>query len=412
MITPAFKLDWTAGAAQSGVDVVRAGVATFVGSDGYIQSATADTQRIDWSQTTPGLLVEESRTNYATYSDDFSAGWSVATNTAITTKNVTAPDGGSTCVKLYESTTASAARSISFTTSSIAPSSPSVLSIYAKADERTNLLIRIFDNAAATNYVWANFDLATGLVNGRSNVGNATGASARMVPAANGFYRCILSGIPNTSGSTTRVTIYIASGTGNSTNYTGILDYGFYIFGGQIEAGTFATSYIPTETTTITRNADVATITGSNFSDFWQATSGGASVLATPSTVSGICPLVQFDDNTANEIIALRGNTTNPELYVVDGGTPQAQLDAGSITANTAYSLTGWWATDDCKARKDSGAVVSDYTATIPTVTQARIGSDGTNYLNGTIATINYYDSFFGKPIYTRRKNKVFSSLL
>ena len=131
----------------------------------------------------------------------------------------------------------------------------------------------------------------------------------------------------------------------------------------------------------------------------------------TPSTVSGIRPLVQFDDGTANEIIALRGNTTNPELYIVDGGTPQAQLDAGTIAANTAYSLTGWWDTNDCKARKDAGSVVIDTTAAIPTVTQARLGSDGTNYLNGTLATIKYYDKF-SSQIYTRRKNKAIFSLL
>jgi hypothetical protein len=180
----------------------------------------------------------------------------------------------------------------------------------------------------------------------------------------------------------------------------------------QVEAGTSATSYIPTTTTALTRNADVATITGANFSNFWQAVKGGASVQVTPSTVSGIRPLIQFDDNTTNEIIALRGNTTNPELYIVDGGTPQAQIDAGTIAVNTSYSLTGWWDTNDCKARKDTDATVTDATATIPTVTQMRIGSDGTNYLNGTLATIDYYDSFFGQPIYTRRKNKVFPSLL
>jgi hypothetical protein len=49
--------------------------------------------------------------------------------------------------------------------------------------------------------------------------------------------------------------------------------------------------------------------------------------------------------------------------------------------------------------------VVTDTTATIPTVTQARLGSDGTNYLNGHLATINYYDQF-SSQIYTRRKNK------
>ena len=141
------------------------------------------------------------------------------------------------------------------------------------------------------------------------------------------------------------------------------------------------------------------------FSEWWQAGFGGSTVQALPSTVIGTRPLIQFDDGTANEIIALRGNATNPELYVVDGGAPQAQIDAGTIAVNTAYSLTGWWQTNDCKARKDSGAVVTDTTATIPTVTQARLGSDGTNYLNGHLATINYYDQFSGQ-IYTRRKNK------
>lgn len=73
--------------------------------------------------------------------------------------------------------------------------------------------------------------------------------------------------------------------------------------------------------------------------------------------------------------------------------------------------LTGWWATNDCKARLDSGAVVTDTSATIPTVTQARLGSDGTNYLNGHLASISYYDTFSGQ-IYTRRKNKAVFSLL
>jgi hypothetical protein len=155
----------------------------------------------------------------------------------------------------------------------------------------------------------------------------------------------------------------------------------------------------------------VATITGTNFSDWWQAGLGGTTVQALPSTVSGICPLIQFDDNTANEIIALRGNTANPELYIVDGGAPQAQIDAGTIAANTAYSLTGWWQTNFCAARKDNGARVEDLTATIPTVTQARLGSDGANYLNGHLTTINYYDQFSGQ-IYTRRKNKVIFTVI
>jgi hypothetical protein len=62
-VLPKLVLDWTTGVTQAGVSVSRAGVATFVGSNGLIQSASADTQRIDYVSGVAGVLVEESRTN-------------------------------------------------------------------------------------------------------------------------------------------------------------------------------------------------------------------------------------------------------------------------------------------------------------------------------------------------------------
>jgi len=159
----------------------------------------------------------------------------------------------------------------------------------------------------------------------------------------------------------------------------------------QLELGAFPTSVIPTSSGAVTRNADVATMTGTNFSDWYNAGAGGAVARVLPSTVSGTRPALQFDDATANEVIALRGNTTNPELVIVDGGSPQAQIDAGTITANTAYNLGVAWNTNNCAAAVNGGAAVTDTSATIPTVTQARLGSDGTNYLNGNIQTLRYW---------------------
>jgi hypothetical protein len=141
----------------------------------------------------------------------------------------------------------------------------------------------------------------------------------------------------------------------------------------------------------MTRNADIATITGANFSDWWQAGKGSALVRARPSTVSGTRPWVQFDDTTGNNIIALRGNTTNPELYI-KATTDQAQIDAGTIASNTRYRLAGSWAENSCAASINSGTPVLDGMATIPVVTQARLGSDGTNYLNGHLESVDYYN--------------------
>ena len=407
MITPSFGLDFTTATIDPRVTFTRSGnTATVTNSNGEIVAINADLPRFDFDPVTlacKGLLIEESKSNQITYSEDFtqSATW-VPVGASTAANSTTSPNGTVNAVKLTETATTGQHRIFQ-----VSPTLTGTFTytVYAKQAERKFLVLaesRVTGNRAC-------FDLNAGTI-----VATAISPAATITNAGNGWWRCSISAAVSATFFSFSIGLSeTATAASNpAPSYAGTNGYGLYIWGAQLEAGAFATSYIPTTTTALTRNADVATITGTNFSDFWKATKGGASVLATPSTVSGIRPLVQYDDGTANEIIALRGNAANPELQIVDGGAPQVQLDAGTIVANTPYSLTGWWQTNDCKARKDSGATVSDYTATIPTVTQARLGSDGTNYLNGHLATINYYDSFFGQPIYTRRKNKVFASLL
>jgi hypothetical protein len=403
-ITPTLALSFTTGVLDPRITLTRSlNTATAINANGDIAVVNANLPRFDYDPITlacKGLLVEETRTNILSYTEMFSdAAWSKS-NCSVTPNTAISPDGtqnadlylpSATPAQLIQGTT-KAASAITYT-----------FSFYAKASGFSNLRTFLY-GASNANRGEATFNVSNGTVSAIASIGNFTSTSATITLIKNSYYRCTV-----TTTSNTDISIQV------NLRFDGTADgvSGFLLYGAQLEEGAFATSYIPNLATgTATRNADVGTITGSNFTSFWNSVQGGTSAQATPSTVSGICTLVQFDDGTANEIIALRGNTTNPELYIVDGGTPQAQLDAGTIAANTAYSLTGWWATNDCKARQDAGAVLTDTTATIPTVTQMRIGSDGTNYLNGTIATIGYYDSFFGRPIYTRRKNKVFPSLL
>jgi hypothetical protein len=389
MITPSLSFDFSSAMLDPRIAITRANAtATRVNSNGLIEVVAADTPRFDYNPITlacRGLLVEELRQNLFLNSEDFAAAYWVKYNFGSVTGNqAIAPDGTNTADLLtWTSATASGIyRSIA--TGTDRPT----MSVFAKYVSGDPVIILQDD----TGGKFGRFNLSTGVTAGN------TGLSAiRMVNYGSGWYRCEITFINPPSN----IKFICGNGTAGSA----------YIWGAQLELGAFATSYIPTTTTAVTRNADVATITGTSFSDFWQASKGGVLVRARPGTVSGTRPWVQFDDNTADNIIALRGNTTNPELYIVDGGTPQAQIDAGTIAANTDYSLTGWWATNDCKARLDSGAVVTDTSATIPAVTQARLGSDGTNYLNGHLASISYYDTFSGQ-IYTRRKNKAVFNLM
>jgi hypothetical protein len=74
----------------------RASTGTFVGSDGLIQTAASGVPRFDHTGATGeslGLLVEEARTNIATYSTDFSQAVWAKSNSTITANAATAPDG-------------------------------------------------------------------------------------------------------------------------------------------------------------------------------------------------------------------------------------------------------------------------------------------------------------------------------
>jgi hypothetical protein len=346
-VLPRLALDWTTGAVQPGVDVVRAGVATYIDSNGILQNATADTQRIDYSTGTAGLLVEESRTNLLTYSENFAdASWNINTTMGVAS-GVADPWGGTTAFTL----TANGASSV-----------------FGKTISGTS-------GIAYSGSIWVRRRTGTGTIALR--IGDNTSIFITSAVSSN-WTRIIRTATPTT----TTVRFFIGLVTSGDE-----ID----IWGSQLEANSFGTSYIPTEASQVTRNADVATMTGTNFSDWYSAGAGGVVARVLPSTVSGTRPVLQFDDTTADEVITLRGSTTNPELVIVDGGAPQAQIDAGTIAANTAYNLGAAWDTDNCAAAVNGGAAVTDTTATIPTVTQARLGSDGTNYLNGQIQTVRYW---------------------
>lgn len=407
----AFSLDFTTASLDPRVSFSRttgaSNPASYVASNGLIVSATNNQPRFDFDPVTlacRGLLIEESKSNILTFSEVFNTNWTAA-RVSIGSDAAIAPSGTQSADKIIEDSTTNSHLIYQVVTYSSGVAYTA--SVYLKKAERNYAWIMFPNgNGFAANY-GISIDLTTGAV---STSGATAPTSYTVENSGNGWWRV---SITATTNATSGRSAYIGTGTSHTViqSYLGDGSSGVYVWGAQLEAGASATSYIRTVGTSLTRNADIATITGTNFSDWWRAGVGGVTARARTSTVVGTRPWLQFDDNTVNNLIALRGNTTNPELYI-KATTDQAQIDAGTIAANTTYSLTGWWQTNDCKARLDSGAAVVDTSATIPTVTQARLGSDGTNYLNGHLASIAYYDSFTGGRIYTRRKNRVIDNLL
>jgi hypothetical protein len=375
-VLPRLALDFTTASLDSRVTFTRSGgTASVVNSAGVIVAAGVDVPRFDYDPVTlacKGLLIEESRTNQTLQSENFSTSWTLNTVSASVDATIS-PDGTTNADKVYAQATTSQHYAAQSYTAIVANSY--TLSVFAKADEETSITLR---HIGATTFASAVYDLSGGTV-------STVSGTASIKNFGNGWYRCILTGVADSTTPTYRINLRQAS------SYAGDDSSGAYLWGAQLEAGAFATSYIPTVASQVTRTADVATMTGTNFSDWYNAGAGGIVARVLPSTVSGTRPVVQFDDTTSSEVIALRGNTTNPELSIVDGGAPQSQIDAGTIAANTTYNFGAAWATDNCAAAVNGGASVTDTTATIPTVTQARLGSDGANYLNGQLQTVRYW---------------------
>ena len=355
-VLPSMALDFTTASLDSRVTFTRTGnTATVVNSSGFIAPINANLPRFDHNPTTlvcKGLLIEEARTNICLQSNTFAnIAWS-NTSVTITANAAVSPDGTSNASLL----TAAAADCAIFQTITVTTATAYVYSVYLRAATTTNISLFVD-------------------VNGLSSFVSLP------ITVTTSWQRFLF---PFT---TTGVLCRIYIGGGGSFGSPEAV----FAFGAQLEVGAFATSYIPTTSASVTRNADVAVMTSTNFSSWYTATTGAAVVWAIPQTATGTRPLVQFDDTTANEIITLRGNVANPEMFIVDGGVTQAQIDAGTIVANTAYKLSGAWNTNNCAAAKDGAAVVTDNTATIPTPTQLRIGSDGTNYASAVIQKIMYW---------------------
>jgi hypothetical protein len=296
-----------------------------------------------------GLLVEEQRANLIVRSEEFDNGyWNTSSGVSVFANEVVSPDGKQTADRIV-ATGASPLLAVLFS-----PSIPAGYrrSIWAKVPSGTATVHLMGHNTDPSTLFtltdqWQRFDV-------ESNVG----------PSTDYFYAVDFRG----SSTATEV----------------------HLWGAQLEAGSFPTSYIPTSGSSQTRYADVAAVEGTDFSSFYDATEGTVFAVAS-SVATGTRGIVGIDDNTANERIELQTDGTDPEFVVIDGGAGST-LDTGTITAYTFFNLTGAYKHNDLAATV-GGVAVQTATDTLPTVDRMRIGvlqASGT-YLNGHIKRLTYW---------------------
>ena len=173
-------------------------------------------------------------TNLLLQSQTFdNASWTKG-NTTITAASITAPDGTLT----GQTFTAVASGPTYFVTQNTTVASlTQTFSIYLKAGTITSVQLYCYATSGGTNTYTATFNISAGTVTSSSATGTSTLSSATITSVGNGWYRCILAGNVNSTGSQGNV---IYTGNGN-----------FYAWGSQLEVGSTANTYIPTTTTAV-----------------------------------------------------------------------------------------------------------------------------------------------------------------
>jgi hypothetical protein len=346
-----------------------------------LETAAIDAPRFDHNPITRaslGLLIEEARTNLLTYSDDFAnAAWT-KTNATIASNTIVAPDGTITGDKLVDDT-ANSTHEVSRT-----PTVTTVahtLSAYAKAGEKTWLRLVAFQ--AGLNGASAYFNLSNGTI---GTVG--VGATATITSVGNGWYRCSITYTPVSAGFCTQ--FIRVQNADNVSSYIGNGFDGIFIWGAQLEVGAFQTSYIPTVASTVARNDDVATMTGTNFSDWYNSPKGTFRVDAISPAI-GNRPIISADDDSANNSLIITTDGTAPKFIVNESSSEIANVSAGTITANSnMFAYTSYDVDYFGIARPTARQV--DTSGTVPTVDRLRIGrNQAGNYLSGHIQQIQFW---------------------
>jgi hypothetical protein len=240
----------------------RASAALYVNSSGILTSATTNAPRFDYdpvSLTLRGLLLETATTNICLQSNSFSTTpWVVGSSAAISSAAVSVPDGTTNGWLLSDSTVAGTQTYVQCTVSGgVTGSTVYTFSIYAKYRDFQWVQLNMNGTPGGSSS-GCFFDLINGAT------GTATGGSGSIVPAGNGWFRCSFTytTVASDTGCVSRVWV---AGSGGSTNHTGVIGNGVYLYGGQFEAGSVPTSYIATTTVSVTRAADMMSMPTSLF---------------------------------------------------------------------------------------------------------------------------------------------------
>jgi hypothetical protein len=290
---------------------------TRINANGFIELVNDNVPRLDYplggaANGCPALLVEPAATNFApnvnlmTGLDTPTASGGVTLTTGST--DFLAPDGSSGSINKYVGGAASGNTQNSrygIASLIVTASGTYRFSLFVKAGTTNPLnfcaiAFSLFTGGSGTSTSF--FNLASG---------TAITAGASIENYGDGWYRCISAPYTIASGDLSGTVYFNLASSSSSISWpaSGALNLTAYTWGAQMEAGTVATSYIPTTTQAITRAADVITKTG-------------------------IASLIGQSEGTIYVEVDLRNTSSGKRLFLLSDGTSQNEIRVTSSATN------------------------------------------------------------------------------
>jgi hypothetical protein len=370
-----------------------------VGSNGLIQSAAVNAPRFDHDPVTlasRGLLIEESRTNICRYSGELVSGTGWTTVGMLSVVDGVGPDGNNA----YELSETSGGTFHTFLNTGGTGSSQ-VASITSGVTYTGSIFLKKITGSVDWVQVtlasagfgvsqYVNIDISNG------TIGNSSGGTARVEQYANGWYRVSWTATATTT-TTTSGTMLVAgiqntNGTTRVPSYSGVGTNKFLAAMAQLEAGSFPTSYIPTVASSVVRSADVCSITGANFTGFYNNDQG---TMVTVASANGLNPslinAVAGIESGATPVMrvfyrAAQGNRLSAQISGVIS-TPASNYN----TANVVYKSAITAGATGADYVIDGTQIPDTYTGSVLTADNLKFTGMSGSSSNTTISSFRYY---------------------
>ena len=330
---------------------------------------TANVPRLDYSGGCSRLILEPQRTNLLYSSEALtSTDWTKYGGQTITGNDAISPDGYQNADKMVDAGGVFQQRAFS-------PSTAYALSVFIKKDTATSFRLGFVDYQSGGYFGGdIRYTFATGAITVTQSLNSSVSGEA--VDYGNGWIRLICKFTTNASQNYNYQFAEYDGGTGWSWGY-------------QLEAGSYATSLISTQSASVTRLADSASRT--NIANLIGQTEGTlfAEFEIDADNTNGYNRVLAVSDGTANNrIFIFAQNTEVFRFYVANGGAAQVDIVSSTSILGGRHKVAFAYKANDFIAYVDGVQVGSDTSGTVPACPNVYVGtseSGSTQPLEGGI---------------------------